>query len=141
MIKYLQVHSSTHNTHTYTCIHTHITHTHTHKTCTHTYTQTHTIHIQTHITHTQIHIPGVICDKYDFILYSVNQNTLLNCNVMFAGAHCIYIHMYTLWIQKCWTLEAIFVWSGTVAIYLCTKNPKFNNYKINRDHKKQTNKI
>ena len=36
-------------------------------------------------------------------------------------------------------LEAIFVWSGTVAIYLCTKNPRFNNYKINMDHKsKQT---
>ena len=78
--------------HTYIHVHIHTTHTrHAHIHTTHTrhahiHTHKHTQYTYKHTdkTHTQIHIhiPVVICDKYDFMLYSVNQNILLICSVM-----------------------------------------------------------
>ena len=76
-------HMYTHITHTtHAHVHAHIHTQDTQDMHTYIHTNTHNTHTNTHNTHTQIHIPGVICDKYDFVLYSVNQNTLLNCNVM-----------------------------------------------------------
>ena len=82
-------HTNTHITHTthahiHAYIHAHIHTTYTRHAHIHTHKHTQYTYKHTDNTHTQIliHIPGVICDKYNFMVYSVNQNTLLNCNVM-----------------------------------------------------------